>query len=150
MDKVKDKYLYELDEELCKLFDKIRTKSNLEYSINIDRTVITFVLHKHLKLTVVYANQYDEAVIYLDGRFTQYTHWHLDNYEAIKFVDDMVDEKEIFIESKFFRSIGSQFAYKVLNLDKYNLVKNHFIGKRTKNIFTASQIIQGNLKKLFR
>lgn len=151
MKKIEDNHLAKLNEEIAQLNQKIRTKSNAECSISFDGLVFIFVLHKHLKITVVFENHEGEAAIYFDRNiFVQYTHWHIDNNEAIKFVDDMIDDRLFFIESKILGVFGSQFTYKILSMDKYNLNKHRFLGKKHKNIFTFSRVIQGDLKKLLK
>lgn len=146
--KENDLRLVDLNEKLNKLYERIRLKSELDIDITEDMLIIT--LHKHLKITVIIENQFDESVIYLDGKIASYTHWHPSNVEAIKFVGDLIDDKLVFIESKWLRYLGSQFTYKILELDKYEFKKRKLLGKKHKNIFTISKIIQGNLKKIFK
>jgi len=149
MAKIRNEHLDDLYNQIVMLNVKLNDKENIEYTIDLDQSVIVFLIHKHLKITVVFENQYKEAVIYFDGRFFQYIHWHLDNNEALDFVNDLIDEKIFFVESRLLRKIGSQFTYKILKFEKYELLKNHYLGKRRKNIFTISTIIQGDLKQQF-
>jgi hypothetical protein len=146
--KENDMRLVDLKDKLNKLYEKIRLKSDL--NVEIAEMMLIITLHKHLKITVVFENQFDDAVIYLDGKIASYTHWHPSNEEAIKFVDYLIDDKLVFIETKWLRYLGSQFTYKILELDKYELKKHKLLGERSKNIFTVSEIIQGNLKKIFK
>lgn len=143
-----DLRLVDLNEKLNKLYEKIRLKSGLD--IDITELMLIITLHKHLKITVVFENQFDKAVIYLDGKIVSYTHWHSLNDEAIKFVEYLINDKIVFIETKWLRYLGSQFTYKMLELDKYELRKGKLLSKKFKNIFTISKIIQGNLKKIFK
>jgi len=145
--KENDMRLEGLNNILKRLYEKIILKSKIDVKITEMMLIITF--HKHLKITVVFENRFDEAVIYLDGKVTSYTHWHSSNEEAIKFVDNLIDDKLVFIESKWLRYLGSQFTFKILDLDEYELKKNKYLGKKRNNIFTISNIIQGNLKKIF-
>ncbi len=75
--KENDLRLVDLNEKLNKLYERIRLKSELDIDITEDMLIIT--LHKHLKITVIIENQFDESVIYLDGKIASYTHWHPSN-----------------------------------------------------------------------
>lgn len=135
---------------ICLIFiKKIEANDVLKYNIDLENDVLIIILHNHLKLTVVFENQYKEAVIYFDSKISQYTHWHLDNYDAIDFLSDLIGDKKVFIESKLLRLIRSQFTFKILDLEKYYTNENLYLGKCCKNIFTASEVIQGSLKNVF-
>jgi hypothetical protein len=149
MKKEDEKYYQKLNADLSNLYKKIGADNVLKYNIDLENDVVIIILHNHLKLTVVFENQYKEAVIYFDSRNSQYTHWHLDNFDAISFLSDLMEDKKVFIESKLLRLIRSQFTFKILDLEKYLANKNRYFGKRSKNIFTASEVLQGSLKNVF-
>lgn len=149
MKKEDEKYYQKLKEDLAHLYNRIESSKFLNSNIDSENDIVIVILHHHLKLTIVFENQYKEAVIYFDSRVKQFTHWHLDNYEAIDFLSDLIEDKKVFVESKILHFIGSQFAFKVLSLEKYYANKNHYLGKCGKNIFTSSEVIQGSLKKVF-
>lgn len=143
-----EQYYSNLSEDLSILYKKIESLRFLNHQIDKKNDVVVIILHNHLKLTIIFENQFKEAVIYFDGRFVQFTHWHLDNYEAIKFVSDLIEDKKVFIESRLLHLIGSQFTFKILDIEKYLTNKNRYFGRRNKNIFTSSEIFQGSLSPL--
>jgi len=149
MKKEDEKYYQKLKEDLAQLYNRIESCKFLNSNIDSENDIVVVILHHHLKLTIVFENQYKEAVIYFDSRVKQFTHWHLDNYEVIDFISDLIEDKKVFVESKFLHFIGSQFAFKILNVEEYSINKNRYWGKRGKNIFTASEVIQGPLKNVF-
>lgn len=85
MKKEDEKYYQKLKEDLAHLYNRIESSKFLNSNIDSENDIVIVILHHHLKLTIVFENQYKEAVIYFDSRVKQFTHWHLDNYEAIDF-----------------------------------------------------------------
>ncbi len=145
-----DERINELFTRLEEIYNEIKSLDNSKYSIEINKDLVILILHNHLKITFVFDNHPEEAVIYFDRRISQYTHWHIDNYEAITFLKDLILDKIVFIESKVLRFLGLQCAYKIVSVDKYNQIKKRYLGNKFKNIFTANQIVQGKLKNIFK
>ena len=95
--------------------------------------------NKYLLIVV----EYDYQLIYYGDK--KQTHIHIeDESELIKWLLDIANDKEIFIEDKRKFSFRSLFvgSLQSISLEKFNKKKNKYIKKGYLRIFTGNQIIK--------
>lgn len=72
------------------------------------------------------------------------THWHMETEKMAEFIIDILKGNSIVIEirSIFVKVINIPSDYKIISKEKYEKIKNRYIGKKRIRIYSGNMIIQ--------